>query len=219
VPSIICKRSSAAPLPARAASTASNTPKSRQRANRRQTVFHLPYRSGIARQRAPSRARHRMPSRCRRLSCPGRPRPATSSGPASSHSVSVRSPRATPFPHCRKGGKTAEHYRSAVRPHGLAHPIGRQPRPGRLRAWPTSRQDRAGQSTRSRRPARSQPAGVDTRRTRACGNRPTGGRRTSSWSMSSASCTAPGAAAGRRTRCWSRRWSSGGARLHWVRRD
>jgi hypothetical protein len=40
--SSICTRSSAAPLPARAAKSASNTPRSRQRANRRQTLFHLP---------------------------------------------------------------------------------------------------------------------------------------------------------------------------------
>src|SRR3954451_3414543 len=45
VASTICSRSSAAPLPASAANTASNTPRSRQRAKRRQTVFHLPYRS------------------------------------------------------------------------------------------------------------------------------------------------------------------------------
>jgi hypothetical protein len=42
VPSSICSRSSAAPLPAKAANRASNTPRSRQRAKRRQTVFHLP---------------------------------------------------------------------------------------------------------------------------------------------------------------------------------
>ncbi|HEX6013401.1 MAG TPA: hypothetical protein VFY87_16695, partial [Geminicoccaceae bacterium] len=66
--SSICTRSSAAPLSARAAKTASNTPRSRQRAKRRQTVFHLPYRVGTARQRAPSRARHRILSRMGRLS-------------------------------------------------------------------------------------------------------------------------------------------------------
>ena len=103
--SSICTRSSAAPLPARAAKTASSTPRSRQRAKRRQTVFHFPYRAGIARQPAPSRARHKMPSRIGRFSCPGRPgRPRSrgSSGPTSSHSASVRSPEATPFSRYRK---------------------------------------------------------------------------------------------------------------------
>ena len=42
IPSSICTRLPAAPHSARAANTASNTPRSRQRANRRQTVFHLP---------------------------------------------------------------------------------------------------------------------------------------------------------------------------------
>jgi hypothetical protein len=42
VPSSIWTRSSAAPLPAKAAKTASNGPRSRQRAKRRQTVFHFP---------------------------------------------------------------------------------------------------------------------------------------------------------------------------------
>src|SRR5688500_8608891 len=80
--SSICKRSSAAPLPARAAKSASSTPRSRQRANRRQTVFHFPYRSGTARQRAPSRARHRVPSRTGRLSCPGGPGRPPAADPA-----------------------------------------------------------------------------------------------------------------------------------------
>ena len=124
VASSICSRSSAAPLPARAANTASNRPRSRQRAKRRQTVFHRPYRSGIARQPAPSRARHRMPSSCRRVSWLGRPRSVASNGPTSSHSASVRSPRATPFSRYSKGGRTDEHDYGAFRPHGLAlrHP-------------------------------------------------------------------------------------------------
>jgi hypothetical protein len=108
VPSSICSRSSAAPLPARAWNTASNTPRSRQRAKRRQTVFRLPYRSGMVRQRAPSRARHRMPSRRRRFSRPGRPRSVDSSGPTSPHSASVRSPEATPSSRYRKGGRTLD---------------------------------------------------------------------------------------------------------------
>jgi hypothetical protein len=40
--SSICTRSSAKPLSAKAAKTAPNTPRSRQRAKRRQTVFHFP---------------------------------------------------------------------------------------------------------------------------------------------------------------------------------
>ena len=119
VPSSICNRSSAAPLPAKAANRASNTPRSRHRAKRRQTVFHLPYRSGMVRQRAPSRARHRIPSRCRRFSCPGRPRPADSNGPTSSHSAFVRSPEATPSSHRLKGGRTLNPSPGALRPHGL----------------------------------------------------------------------------------------------------
>jgi hypothetical protein len=42
VPSSICTRCSAAPLSARATKSASNRPRSRQRANRRRTLFHLP---------------------------------------------------------------------------------------------------------------------------------------------------------------------------------
>jgi site-specific DNA recombinase len=42
VPSSICTRSSAAPLSARAAKSASDTPRSRQRAKRRQRLFHFP---------------------------------------------------------------------------------------------------------------------------------------------------------------------------------
>jgi hypothetical protein len=119
VASSICSRSSAAPLPAKAVNTASNTPRSRQRAKRRQTVFHRPYRSGIARQLAPSRARHRMPSRWRRASWLGRPRAVASNGPTSFHSASVKSPRATSFSRYSKGGRTDEHDYGAFRPHGL----------------------------------------------------------------------------------------------------
>jgi hypothetical protein len=119
VASSICSRSSPAPLPARAANTASNRPRSRQRAKRRQTVFHRPYRSATARQLAPSRARHRMPSRWRRVAWLGRPRSVASIGSTSSHSTSVRSPRATPFSRYCKGGKTGEHDYGALRPHGL----------------------------------------------------------------------------------------------------
>ncbi len=120
VASTICRRSSAAPLAARAANTASKTPRSRQRAKRRHTVFHFPYRSGMARQLAPSRARHRMPSRCRRFSRHGLPRSIASSGPTISHSASVRSPEATSFSRRGKGGRTTERDRGALRPHGLA---------------------------------------------------------------------------------------------------
>ena len=129
VPSSIRSRSSAAPLPARAANTASNTPRSRQRAKRRQTVFHFPYRSGMVRQRAPSRARHRMPSSIRRLSrlgWPGHPCFRARNGPTSSHSASMRSPAAIP-PDL-----------GAIRPHGLELGDGKITRLSTVAAWQPS---------------------------------------------------------------------------------
>ena len=89
--SIIWTARSPAPLVTSASRIASNIPASCHRANLRQTVFHLPKRSGRSRQGEPVRAIQKMPSKTCRLSIAGRqarPRIGGRNGASSAHVAS-----------------------------------------------------------------------------------------------------------------------------------